>query len=131
MSSDVAFRIDPRPERRAFDVLYLAAWGTGNVDDPERLWARSLVHIGAFAGAALVGYVNVAGDGGRHAFLVDTMTHPEWRGRGIGTELVRRAIAAARERGAEWLHVDYEPHLDHFYRAAGFLPTSAGLLKLV
>jgi hypothetical protein len=30
----------------------------------------------------------------------------------------------------EWLHVDYEPHLDSFYRACGFQPTLAGLLEL-
>ncbi len=36
----------------------------------------------------------------------------------------------ARERGAEWLHVDYEDELDPFYRACGFRPTAAGLLAL-
>ena len=29
-----------------------------------------------------------------------------------------------------WLHVDYEPHLEPFYRACGFTPTLAGLLGL-
>jgi hypothetical protein len=28
------------------------------------------------------------------------------------------------------LHVDYEPHLDGFYRGCGFRPTAAGLLRL-
>jgi hypothetical protein len=44
--------------------------------------------------------------------------------------LVREATGVARERGAEWLHVDFEPHLTGFYRACGFQPTEAGLIKL-
>ncbi len=33
--------------------------------------------------------------------------------------------------GCEWLHVDYEPHLDSFYRdACGFQATEAGLLRV-
>jgi hypothetical protein len=43
---------------------------------------------------------------------------------------VRRAVMAAGESGAEWLHVDYEPHLDGFYRNCGFRPTHAGLIQL-
>jgi len=40
------------------------------------------------------------------------------------------AVRVARERGAEWLHVDFEPHLEGFYRACGFRPTEAGLIRL-
>jgi hypothetical protein len=29
-----------------------------------------------------------------------------------------------------WVHVDYEPHLDEFYRGCGFRPTAAGVLRL-
>ena len=65
-----------------------------------------------------------------HAFLLDTTVHPAWQRRGIGRELVRQATQAARERGMEWLHVDYEPHLDAFYRGCGFTPTLAGLIRL-
>ncbi|MGO7964834.1 GNAT family N-acetyltransferase [Rhizobium ruizarguesonis] len=50
---------------------------------------------------------------------------------GIATRLVREATRVARERGAEWLHIDFEPHLTGFYRACGFRPTEAGLIKLM
>jgi GNAT superfamily N-acetyltransferase len=78
----------------------------------------------------LIGFVNVAWDGGVHAFLLDPMVHPDFRRRGIATELVRRVTEAARERGAAWLHVDFEPHLEAFYSGCGFAPTRAGLLRL-
>jgi GNAT superfamily N-acetyltransferase len=79
----------------------------------------------------LVGFVNVAWDGGDHAFLLDTKTHPSRQRLGIGTELVRRAVLGAREAGCEWLHVDWAPGLAPFYvDACGFGPTEAGLIHL-
>ena len=92
--------------------------------------SRSLVHLGAYAEGALVGFVNVAWDGGVHAFLLDPTVHPDHRRTGLGTLMVRRAAELSAERGAEWLHVDYEPHLAGFYRGCGFRATEAGLMRL-
>ena len=79
----------------------------------------------------LVGFVNVAWDGGDHAFLIDTKVHPDHQRRGIGTELARIATRHAKEAGCEWLEVDFDEHLAPFYYdACGFVPTPAGLLHL-
>ena len=80
--------------------------------------------------SALIGFVNVAWDGGSHAFLLDTVVHPTVRRQGVGKRLVERAVAMAREAGAEWLHVDFDAELRPFYEACGFRPTEAGLLAL-
>ena len=96
-----------------------------------RLERWSITWVSAYAGDRLLGLVNVAGDGGVHAFLLDPVVDPRRRHRGIGAELVRRAAVAARAAGCHWLHVDYEPHLADFYLGAcGFRPTAAGLLHL-
>jgi ribosomal protein S18 acetylase RimI-like enzyme len=79
----------------------------------------------------LVGFVNVATDGGDHAFLIDTKTHGAHQRTGIGTRLVQIAAAHAKAAGCEWLHVDFEPELAPFYfDACGFRPTDAGLIHL-
>jgi GNAT superfamily N-acetyltransferase len=75
-------------------------------------------------------WVTAHGDGGAHAFLLDPTVHPSMRHKGIGTTLVRMATQSARDSGAEWLHVDYEPHLEPFYAGCGFGPTKAGLIRL-
>lgn len=92
--------------------------------------ARSLVHVSARLDDRLVGFVNVATDGGEHAFLLDPTVDPAFRHRGIGLALVHRAIDESCRRGARWLHVDYAPELEPFYRSAGFRPTAAGLIRL-
>jgi GNAT superfamily N-acetyltransferase len=122
---------DPFPTDEQLAPLWLAAWGSPlDAGYAANVLKRSLVHVGAYAGERLVGFVNVAWDGGVHAFLLDTTVHPEFQRQGIATSLVRRAAELARDRGAEWLHVDYEPHLEGFYRACGFRPTGAGLIAL-
>jgi len=79
----------------------------------------------------LVGFVNVAWDGGSHAFVLDTLVPVRARRRGIGVELVKVAEREARAAGCEWLHVDFEDHLRAFYfDACGFAPTNAGLIEL-
>ncbi|PJE97432.1 GNAT family N-acetyltransferase [Streptomyces carminius] len=79
----------------------------------------------------LAGFVNVAWDGGAHAFLVDTVVARRHRGRGIGAALVAVAEERARAAGCEWLHVDFEDGLAPFYfGACGFRPTRAGLVAL-
>lgn len=79
----------------------------------------------------VVGFVNVAWDGGDHALLLDTKTRGTHQHRGIGTELVRRAASHAAAAGCEWLHVDFRPELADFYLGScGFRPTDAGLIHL-
>jgi GNAT superfamily N-acetyltransferase len=92
---------------------------------------HSLGWVCAREGAALVGFVNVAWDGGVHAFLLDTLVSAGYRRGGVGTRLVGVAAGAARAAGCEWLHVDFEPHLRGFYLdGCGFTPTGAGLIQL-
>ncbi|MBA2455616.1 MAG: GNAT family N-acetyltransferase [Nocardioidaceae bacterium] len=79
----------------------------------------------------LVGFVNVAWDGVGHAFVLDTLVAQKARLKGIGRHLVRVATEEARRAGCEWLHVDFEDHLRHFYLdGCGFSPTPAGLIAL-
>lgn len=109
----------------AFDETpRLVAWG-------ERLERHSLSWLGAFDGGRLVGFVNLAWDGDRHAFLLDTVVAPAHRGRGIGRELVTRAVRVASEAGCTWLHADFAADLSPFYLdRCGLTPTAAGLVRL-
>ncbi len=97
----------------------------------DRIRPHSLGWVTARDGELLVGFVNVATDGGDHAFLLDTKTRGDRQRSGIGTELVRVAVEHARSAGCEWLHVDFQPEHRTFYLdACGFEPTDAGLIRL-
>ncbi|MFJ6623462.1 GNAT family N-acetyltransferase [Kitasatospora sp. NPDC091335] len=115
--------------------------GFGGAGDPPaeptpwraRLERHSLGWVTArrTADGALVGFVNLAWDGGAHAFLLDTVVSPDTRRRGVATRLVAEAADGARAAGCTWLHVDFEPHLRPLYLdACGLRATDAGLSAL-
>lgn len=126
----ISIRTDPFPSNEQLNTLWEEAWGGSGQRDFGPTLSRSLAHLGAYDGERLVGFVNVATDGDLHAFILDTCVSPRLRMRGIATKLVREATVVAQERGAVWLHVDFEPHLSSLYRNCGFRPTEAGLIQL-
>lgn len=115
------------------NALHAEVFGHRRLDG--EWWARcdghSLGWVTARVDERLVGFVNVAWDGAVHAFILDTMVSAAYGRRGIGTELVRVAATHARRSRCEWLHVDFEDHLQGFYlRNCGFTETGAGLIAL-
>ena len=128
----VGYRVRGAVDDVALSALHDAAFGGSGPVLPWnlRLQQHSLTWVEAYADGHLVGFVNVGWDGGTHAFLLDTCVAPDRQGSGVGAELVRRAVEAARDAGCGWLHVDFEPHLERFYARCGFSPTPAGLLRL-
>ncbi len=93
----------------------------------DRIRRHSLGWVTArLAGGALVGFVNIAWDGGDHAFLLDPKVRPDHQRRGIGTELGRLAALHAKRAGCEWLEVDFDDEaglVSFYFGACGFRPT--------
>lgn len=128
--AEVIYHINPNVTNAELNALFATAWPDYTPSDFGPILSRSLAYICAFQQEQVVGFVNLAWDGGIHAFLLDTTVHAAFQRRGIGRELVKQAAAVARANQIEWLHVDYEPHLHHFYQQCGFTPTYAGLINL-
>jgi GNAT superfamily N-acetyltransferase len=126
----IVYRVSPPVTDGDLNALFAAAWEGHETRSFAPVLERSLAYVCAFAGGRLAGFVNLAWDGGCHAFVLDTTVHPDFRRRGIGVAMVERAAEVARERGVEWLHVDYEPRLEEFYRRCGFRHTAAGVRRL-
>lgn len=119
---------------RAVSDLHARAFGYEPGEEPIPMSARLERHDASWVTAhdddELVGFVRAVWDGGRHAFVLDTIIEPRLQGQGLGTMLLAALAQDCRERGIQWLHVDFEPHLEQFYLAAGFRPTRAGLIEL-
>jgi hypothetical protein len=64
----VKLKIDPFPTLNDLNVLWLDAWGYPIAENLPDVLSRSLAHIGAYDDEQLIGFVNVAWDGGLHAF---------------------------------------------------------------
>ena len=127
---DIDYRVSPFVSPDDLNGLFYAVWKDHSKRRFGPVLRRSLLYLCAYQGETLIAFVNVAWDGGKHAFLLDTTVHPNWRLQGIGRELVRRAALETRAHGVEWLHVDFEPNLRPFYDRCGFRQTNAGLMHL-
>jgi ribosomal protein S18 acetylase RimI-like enzyme len=130
LNKAIEYRVSSSVSNDALNELFVAAWSEHTLSDFTQTLLHSLAYICAYHDDNLIGFVNVAWDGGIHAFLLDTTVHPSMQRRGIGQQLVREAAQVAKARGIVWLHVDYEAHLDGFYKGCGFEETLAGLMRL-
>lgn len=129
-AANIEFLADAPVTNRRLNELFAASRAAHRWTDFEAALGHSLGFVCAYSGGELIGFVNLAWDGGRHAFVLDTTVLPDLRGRGIGRRLVSMAVRVAEERRIEWVHVDFEPHLRGFYLKCGFRPTEAGLVHL-
>jgi GNAT superfamily N-acetyltransferase len=108
--SDATIRI-ARPEEHARALATYEAWGYGGGVQPD-----DVVYL-AETGGELVGIVRRTREH-EVTMLRGMQVAPEWRGRGIGRQLLRALVA---DLGTdECLCVPYT-HLTSFYGAAGFV----------
>jgi predicted N-acetyltransferase YhbS len=128
----ITYKVNPLIESADLNVLFSAGRDEPETSDWSNVLKHSLVVVCAYDSEHLVGFIHIAWDGRDHAFVLDPRVHPDWRHRGIGTELVRRSADTAKGAGCEILHVDFRDDLAPFYfEACGFQPTKAGLIWLL
>jgi hypothetical protein len=120
-------------ENAAVNALHAEGFGhrVVDVDWHAQVHRHSLGWVCAREAGALVGFVNVAWDGGVLGFDLDRVVDGRARRRVNGAGLILAAVPHVRAAGCEWLHVDFDDHLTEFYfQACGFSPTRAGLIAL-
>jgi ribosomal protein S18 acetylase RimI-like enzyme len=90
----------------------------------------SFLHISCYDGERLVGYADSVSNGLTDAYIQDVMVHPDYQGKGIGTELMKRMIARLKERKIYMISCIYgEPELSSFYKRFGFTEMLCGQLQ--
>ena len=131
VDAEIAYRLREPVNLDALQRLFAASWPEGQPKSSyERVLDRAFTWVTAHDRGELIGFVNIAWDGGVHFFLLDTTVAPSHRGQGVGRHLVETAIEACRGHG-EWIHVDADEALmDRLYWPAGFGVAYAGVRKL-
>ena len=67
---NIRFEISPVVTDEALNVLFSAAWDGHSARAFQPILARSLLYVCAYSDDRLIGFVNLAWDGGVHAFLL-------------------------------------------------------------
>ena len=124
------YEISPKLANEDLSDLFENSWN--EVPDPRYVsrLTSECIWVVAYDQGKLIGFVKVVSDGGKHGFVLDTTTHADYRNCGVGTELLKRLSATSKQKGIEWLHVDFEAKHTAFYRKSGFGHTEAGIKNL-
>ena len=80
----------------------------------------SYYHIAAYEDNKLIGYVDSVSNGVTDAYIQDLMVHPDYQGRGVGTNLMKKIIEHLKEKHIYMVSVVFEENLKSFYERLGF-----------
>ena len=102
-------------------------WARGRAyETVETLVREASRVVGLYAGARQIGFARAVSDGVAFAYLADVYVLPEFRGRGLGFELVREAVDRGPLAHVRWVLHTADAH--EFYARLGFGPPSPLLM---
>jgi len=76
----------------------------------------------------LVGFIDVLSDGIADSYLQDLAIHPNFQRKGIGTELVKKAIRFLQKNKIKCIQVTFNPECENFFKRFGFHIYKAGVI---
>lgn len=125
MPGEVEYRIVTSAPAEEIVALYQAGgWWQESAENRRRIepmirgsFCFMVAHL---EDGRAIGMARVISDGASDAYIQDVVVFPEYRGRGIGRELIRRLTAFCRERGIGWIGLVAEPGTVPFYQSLGF-----------
>src|SRR5207247_1778576 len=120
------FEVDDDRDRVDVDAVHRflseeAYWVRGRSRETiERLVRESTRVIAAYDDGKLIAFCRVMSDASSMAWLGDVFVIPEYRGRGVGFELVREAVEYPEHRDLQWYLGTRDAH--GLYAKFGFEP---------
>lgn len=91
---------------------------------------QDFLSIACYDNSDLIGYVSVVSNGVTDAYIQDLMVRPDHQNKGIGTELMNRAISYIKKNGIYMISVIYgEEELRSFYERFGFYTMLCGQIE--
>jgi GNAT superfamily N-acetyltransferase len=126
------FELDDDPARIDIGEVHRflseeAYWALGRSRDiVEQLVREASRVVGLYRGGGQIGFARTVSDGVSFAYLADVYVLPEFRGRGLGVELVREAVDRGPLARVPWLLHTTDAHA--LYEKFGFGPPGERLL---
>ena len=92
---------------------------------------KSYYHIAVYEeeNQKLIGFVDSISNGVTDAYIQDLMVHPDFQGKGIGSELMNKMIEYLKNEGIYMISVLYDEGLKSFYSRFGFYNLLCGQME--
>jgi GNAT superfamily N-acetyltransferase len=130
---DGGFELDDDKDRVDISVVHTflaneSYWARGRDRETVALLVREATRIvGLYKDGALIGFGRVVTDNVSFGWLGDVFVLPSFRGRGLGTELVRELIDGHPVQPRSWYLGTLDAH--DLYRKIGFGPPSDRVMQ--
>ena len=127
------FEVDDDRERIDIDAVHdfvsnHSYWAPGRArDEQERLVQEAARVVGLYHGDRQIGFARAVSDGASITYLGDVYVLPEYRGRGLGMELVREMIEHGPLAEKRWILHTKDAHT--LYEKFGFGPPSERVME--
>jgi GNAT superfamily N-acetyltransferase len=127
------FEVDDDRERIDVDAVHdfvsnHSYWAPGRPrDEQERLVREAQRVVGVYEGERQIGFARAVSDGASVTYLADVYVLPEYRGRGLGVELVREMIENGPYADKRWILHTADAH--ELYAKFGFGPPSERVME--
>lgn len=89
----------------------------------------SYYHIAVYEKEALIGYIDCVSNGVTDAYIQDLMVRPDYQGRGIGTDLMKKMIDYLKNKHIYMISVVFDESLKAFYKKFGFYNMLCGQME--
>ena len=89
----------------------------------------SYYHIAAYDEDNLVGFIDCISNGVTDAYIQDLIVHPDFQGKGLGSELMNKMIEYLKKAGIYMISVLYDEDLKDFYARFGFYNLLCGQME--
>ena len=92
---------------------------------------KSYYHIAVYEEEKqkLIGFVDSVSNGVTDAYIQDLMVHPDFQGKGLGSELMNKMIDYLKKAGIYMISVLYDESLKDFYSRFGFYNLLCGQME--
>lgn len=127
------FEVDDDPERIDVEAVHdfvsnHSYWAPGRArEEQERLVREAQRVVGVYQKGRQIGFARAVSDGASVTYLADVYVLPEYRGRGLGEELVREMVENGPYADKRWILHTADAH--QLYEKFGFGPPSERVME--
>lgn len=121
---EITFQSGPPSPEQYFALYETTGWNKDYQVTAEQLLQavkNSQFVVAAWEGERLVGFGRVLTDGVMHAMIYEMIIHPDYQGRGIGTQIIRKLIAWCDEHKIHDVQLFCARGKRGFYEKNGFV----------
>ncbi len=128
MNSDIIISQDSGITDKEIEELRSSVGWDATTGPFSKIKDRLYTYFTARKNGRLIGFIDVLSDGIADAYLQDLVVKPEYQKKGIGSELMKRAIRYLQKRNIKCIQVTFNPELEGFFKQFPFYIFRAGII---